>query len=69
MHLTVNGTERQFKKETTVSDLLRSIQIDPARARGIAVALNDRIVRKADWESKVLSDGDRVEVVTAQQGG
>ncbi len=69
MHLTVNGTERQFKKETTVSDLLRSIQIDPASARGIAVALNDRIVRKADWESKVLSDGDRVEVVTAQQGG
>ncbi|TDI74543.1 MAG: sulfur carrier protein ThiS [Bacteroidetes bacterium] len=69
MHLTVNGTERQFKNETTVSDLLRSIQIDPASARGIAVALNDRIVRKADWESKVLSDGDRVEVVTAQQGG
>ncbi|MGE3801289.1 MAG: sulfur carrier protein ThiS [Candidatus Kapaibacterium sp.] len=36
---------------------------------GIAVAVNDTVVRRSDWEKTELADGDHVEVITAMQGG
>ena len=37
--------------------------------RGVAVAVNGSVVRAADWSRTRLRDDDRVEVVTAHQGG
>lgn len=36
---------------------------------GIAAAVNERIVPRGQWSSRVLHAGDRVEIVTAAQGG
>lgn len=38
-------------------------------SKGIAVAVNGEVVRRADWASHRLVDGDVVDVVTAAQGG
>ena len=38
-------------------------------AKGIAVAVNGEVVRRVDWASHRLADGDVVDVVTAAQGG
>jgi sulfur carrier protein len=40
-----------------------------ADGRGIAVALNGEVVRRADWPATRLAPGDQVEVLTAVQGG
>ena len=69
MKLTINGESRSLTEGSSVNDLLASIAIDPDEAQGIAVAVNEIIVRRNDWYSMILSTGDRVEVVTAQQGG
>lgn len=69
MELTINGESRSLTEGSSVNDLLASIAIDPDEAQGIAVAVNEIIVRRNDWYSMILSTGDRVEVVTAQQGG
>ena len=53
----------------TVSDVLREMNLSPAKPRGIAVAVNDEVVPKANWGGAMLEDGDRVEVITARQGG
>ncbi|WP_125773708.1 sulfur carrier protein ThiS [Antribacter gilvus] len=37
--------------------------------QGVAVAVNDAVVPRGAWTSTVLSPGDRVELVTAVQGG
>ncbi|ACZ30488.1 thiamine biosynthesis protein ThiS [Xylanimonas cellulosilytica DSM 15894] len=37
--------------------------------RGVAVAVNDAVVPRGAWTSTVVAAGDRVEVVTAVQGG
>jgi sulfur carrier protein len=37
--------------------------------KGIAVAINDTVVPRSRWSSVELADGDRVEVLTAAQGG
>jgi sulfur carrier protein len=51
-----------------LAELLAQQGIGPERA-GIAVARNGEVVRRADWASTTVSAGDRIEVVTARQGG
>ncbi|MQA82456.1 MAG: sulfur carrier protein ThiS [Streptosporangiales bacterium] len=62
MQVTVNGHFRELPEETRLAGLVS----DP---RGVAVALNGAVVRAADWPTTVLSEHDRIEVVTARQGG
>ncbi|MDE7160771.1 MAG: sulfur carrier protein ThiS [Muribaculaceae bacterium] len=50
----------------TVRELLDIHHITPA---GIAVARNGKVVRKADWASAELAEGDSVIVITAVCGG
>ncbi len=40
-----------------------------APEKGVAVALNDRVVRRAEHETTALHDDDRIEVIRAVQGG
>ncbi|WP_050986396.1 MULTISPECIES: sulfur carrier protein ThiS [unclassified Streptomyces] len=36
---------------------------------GVAAALNEAVVPRSQWSAAVLAEGDRVEVLTAVQGG
>jgi sulfur carrier protein len=69
MQVIINGEHQTTDDATTVAGLLVLLDIDPDTARGIAVALNERIIRQPEWAVRMLREGDRVEVVTAQQGG
>jgi len=62
MQLIVNGESRDVADGLRITDLVP----DP---RGVAVAVNGTVVRSADWPATELQDDDRVEVVTAHQGG
>jgi sulfur carrier protein len=64
----LNGEPRPVPDGLTVEALLRHVGRDPA-VPGVAVALGDRVVRRADWPTTPVADGDRVEVITAAQGG
>jgi sulfur carrier protein len=50
----------------TVADLLAEVGADD---RGIAVAVDGTVVRRATWATTTLSPGTRVEIVGASQGG
>ncbi len=67
MNTRVNGELRQFSSGTTVAALLREVGIDAAR--GVAVAVNERVVRGAAFEAHELRDGDDVEIIRAVAGG
>ena len=66
--ITVNGQAREVAPGLTVERLLEHLGRDPG-APGVAVAVGDRVVRRAAWAATPLRAGDRVEVVTAAQGG
>jgi sulfur carrier protein len=66
VRVTVNGAAYGVAAEVTVGDLVG--RLTEAR-RGIAVAVNGVVVPRADWAGTALRDGDRVEVLTAAQGG
>jgi sulfur carrier protein len=63
---TINGQLRDLPDELTVSALLDLLGSPRA---GIAVARNDRVVRRAEYDIDCLGDGDRVEIITAVAGG
>ena len=63
----VNGEDRALQVESVV-ELLRAEGVDPER-RGVAVALNGRVLRRQDWAATRLAGGDRVEIVKPFVGG
>jgi sulfur carrier protein len=68
VNVSLNGRPHRLPDGHTVADLVRATT-GSAVPRGVAVALNGTVVRRADWPGTGLSDGDRVEVLTATQGG
>ena len=69
IHIIVNGEPVEHPADATVAEFLRGRGLDPDHPKGIAVAVNDEVIRKSDWATAALEDGDRVEVITARQGG
>ena len=67
MQIEVNGEARSIADEATVSDLLKAM--DLGTGKGIAIAVNADVVRRADWDDVQLKEGDRVNVIRAVQGG
>lgn len=68
MRLFLNGTERELHDGTTLADLLLLAGLPPDRT-GVAVARNGEVVRRTEWAGTHLSEGDRIELVSATQGG
>ncbi|MBX9982923.1 sulfur carrier protein ThiS [Mycobacterium gordonae] len=65
MIVLVNAQRVEVDEPTTVGALLASLGFPD---RGVAVAMDDAVLRRSDWATR-LFDGARLEVVTAVQGG
>lgn len=66
MKIILNGSPREVADGSTVASVVAEL----ARAgSGMAVALNDEVVRRGQWTETALRDDDRLEVLTAVQGG
>ena len=61
----VNGEEQAFVEES-VAELLERLSIE---TRGVAVAIDGDVVRRSEWSTTSIEDGDVVEIVTAVAGG
>jgi sulfur carrier protein len=64
--VTVNGEPRELPEGTTVAAVVASIT---KAATGVAVAVNDEVVSRGAWAQTPLQEQDRIEVLTAVQGG
>lgn len=64
--LTVNGEPREVPSGTTVAQVVATLSSQPS---GIAAAVNGVVVPRGGWAGRALADQDRIEVVTAVQGG
>ncbi|XRQ02946.1 sulfur carrier protein ThiS [Actinomadura welshii] len=66
MKVFVNGEPREVPEGTSVAEVVASVT---AAGTGVAAALNDEVVRRSAWEATPLRAADRLEVLTAVQGG
>ncbi|MEV7420772.1 sulfur carrier protein ThiS [Streptomyces sp. NPDC089919] len=66
MTVSVNGEPREVAAGTTLEALVATLT--EARS-GVAAAVNETVVPRGQWPATALGEGDRVEVLTAVQGG
>jgi sulfur carrier protein len=69
MQITLNGEVRTLAPDgASVRGLLEQLGLQ-ADARGVAVALDGAVLPRGQWGETVLAEGQRVEILTAAQGG
>lgn len=62
----VNGELLRLPAGCTVEDVVGRLGCG---TRGVAVAVNSELVRRADWPVSTLAEGDELEVLQAVPGG
>lgn len=69
LRLVVNGAEQEIESVADGGFLLQVIEglgVEPSR---VAVELNGEIVRRGNWGSVAVRDGDKLEIVHFVGGG
>jgi sulfur carrier protein len=66
LKIQLNGEPRSVAEGTTLAGLVESLT---GSTRGSAVVVDDEVVPRGDWTGTALRDGQRVELITAVQGG
>ncbi|MCP2338429.1 sulfur carrier protein ThiS [Actinomadura rupiterrae] len=66
MKIIVNGEPRDLPAGASVADAVATVTTAPG---GVAAALNDEVVARSAWTATRLAEADRLEVLTAVQGG
>lgn len=66
MRLTINGETKDNILATSLQELLEELGIISGR---VAVEVNTQVIKKTDYDSLRLKDGDIVEIVSFVGGG
>ena len=66
MQIILNGSPHELAGQPCLAELVRQLS---DRETGIAVAINSAVIPRSSWPTTAVHDGDRVDVVTAVQGG
>lgn len=64
--ITINGKEQAVPAGLNIRNLVLHLGLDPER---VAVELNRRLVRRADWDATMVEEGASLEIVTFVGGG
>lgn len=66
MKVSINGQQHEIPEGLSVAQLLERLE---APESGIAVAKNDRVVRRSTFQLECIGEGDRIEIIKAVAGG
>ena len=68
MNIKVNGETKEVSPGLTLHQLLLDLEIDPARP-GIAVAMDQEVIPRTQWEETAIQPEGEIEIIRAAQGG
>jgi len=67
LQVQINGEARELSQDRILlSDLISDLALVPQR---IAVEVNQKLARRAEWDELLIVDGDRIENVHFVGGG
>ena len=66
MRITLNGESKEVAQDLSVGKLLKQLDLQPDR---VAVEINLNILERSMYQSWVLTEGDRVEIISFIGGG
>ena len=62
----LNGEKTTVKEGDSLSDILVKLK---QNRNGIALAINDAVIPKTDWELTYVKSDDKILIIQATQGG
>lgn len=66
MQILLNGEKKEFFESLSLQTLVENLQLNPQR---VAIELNRLIIKRKDWPSIILQEGDQLEIVHFVGGG
>ena len=66
MTVFINEQPANCAENTTLSQFIEQQHIDTSH---IAIAINDSVVFRKNWDSAILTDGCKILIIKATQGG
>lgn len=63
----INDKEYALKQTQSLSELFRSLNINVEK--GVAVAINNKVLPRTDWEKSIIKKNDKIILIKATQGG
>jgi sulfur carrier protein len=67
MNIYVNNKMQEIQGQPKIADALASLNI--VSQKGIAIAINNNVVPKAEWDTYELQHDDKLTLIRATQGG
>lgn len=67
MNIYINSKLQELSDAAKITDALGALNI--TSLNGIAVAINDNVIPKAEWNTYVLQQEDKITLIKAAQGG
>jgi len=68
MELKINNQTKPFAPDSLTVQELLDLEI-PNKQTGIAVAINNFVIPKSNWDSHYLNETDDILIISATQGG
>ncbi len=68
MELKINNQTKQFDANSLTVQALLDLEI-PLKQNGIALAINNTVIPKSDWNSHLIKETDDILIISATQGG
>ncbi|MCL5266552.1 MAG: sulfur carrier protein ThiS [Bacteroidetes bacterium] len=67
MIIFVNEKEKRVRESQSLDSVLQDIGLQSTK--GVAVAVNDIVVPKSQWDLCIVHENDRLTIIHATQGG
>lgn len=68
MNIKLNGENKIIKNNINLLGFVEA-ELNSKEPRGVAVALNGKVIPKQKWDSVTVNENDEIEIVHAVQGG
>ncbi|MFV8464449.1 sulfur carrier protein ThiS [Flavobacterium sp. LB1P62] len=68
MELKINNQTKQFTTDSLTVQTLLDLEI-PIKQNGIAIAINNTVIPKSNWNSHPIQETDDILIISATQGG
>ena len=68
MKLKINNQTKTFAPDSLTVQALLDFEI-PNKQNGIAIAINNTVIPKSNWNSHHLNETDDILIISATQGG
>ena len=66
MKVLVNNKEIELLQGNTIADLAQQMNLPQV---GVAIAVQNRMIPRTEWNEKVLQEGDNLVIIKAACGG